>query len=468
MGQSGFAVFAEGKMEKTIAERLGEFCESLSYDEIPEPVLVKAKELILDTIGICVGSSKIDFGMAALRLIAGWGGLPESSLIGLRCMVPAQNAAFANGVLGHGQDFDDTHTDSVVHPSACLVPVALALGESKGSSGKEILTAFVGGMEAMIRIGMPAHNRFHLRGFHTTSICGTFGSTLVTARLTGLDCKKMIEALGISGSFTSGLLECIPSGSGAKRLHAGWAGLCGVVAAEFASVDYTGPGSVFEGRLGLYNSFLRGESLDFTEITKGLGTEWEILNVRPKLYPCCHYLQSYLDCMSYLRKQYRLRPEDVVKIDCRVAQGAVNIVCEPWENKLSPKTGYDGRFSLPFAVSLMLSKGRAGVEEFSERYLEDVEIKELMRRVHYEVEPSFEVKDMPGWITLRLRNGEKVDHRINQVRGDGLHPIQRKELFEKFQRNAVSLGREKSQRIGEQILRFEALRGIGDLMKELS
>jgi 2-methylcitrate dehydratase PrpD len=213
---------------------------------------------------------------------------------------------------------------------------------------------------------------------------------------------------------------------------------------------------------------LRGESLDFTEITKGLGTEWEILNVRPKLYPCCHYLQSFLDCMSSLRKQHRLRPEEVAQIDCRVAQGAVNIVCEPWEKKLSPKTGYDGRFSLPFAVSLMLSKGRAGVEEFSERYLEDVEIKELMRRVRYEVEPSFEVKDMPGWIILRLRNGEKVEHRIDQVRGDALHPIQREELFEKFQRNAVSLGREKGQRTAEQILGFEALRGVGDLMKELS
>jgi len=455
-------------MEQTIAEEIAEFHEALSYERIPEPVVEKAKELILDTIGICIASSKMDFGSAALSLIAGWGGLAESSLIGSTFKVPAQNAAFANGVLGHGQDYDDTHTDSVVHPSACLVPVALAVGERNGCSTREILTAFVAGMEAMIRIGMPAHNRFHLRGFHTTSICGTFGSALVTARLTGLDCKKMIEALGISGSFTSGLLECIPSGSWAKRLHAGWAGLCGVVAAELAGAGYTGPGTVFEGRLGLYNSFLRGESLDFTEIIKGLGSEWEILNVRPKLYPCCHYLQSFLDCMSSLRKQHPLRSEEVAQIDCRVAQGAVNIVCEPWEKKLSPKTGYDGRFSLPFAVSLMLSRGRAGVEEFSERYLGDVEIKELMRRVRYEVEPSFEVKDMPGWITLRLRNGEKVDHRIDQVRGDALHPIQREELFEKFQRNAASLGREKSQRIGEQILGFEGLRGIGDLMKELS
>jgi 2-methylcitrate dehydratase PrpD len=455
-------------MEKTIAERMGEFCESLSYERIPEPVLEKAKELILDTLGICVASAKMDFGIAALRLIAGWGGLAESTVIGISSKVPAPHAAFANGVLGHGQDYDDTHTDSVVHPSACLVPVALALGERNGSPAKEVLTAFVGGMEAMIRIGMPAHNRFHLRGFHTTSICGTFASALVTARLAGWDRRKMIEALGISGSFTSGLLECIPSGSWAKRLHAGWAGLCGVVAAELAGVGYTGPGTVFEGRLGLYNSFLRDETMDLSEIFKGLSKEWEILNVRPKLYPCCHYLQSYLDCMSNLRKQHRLRPEDIAGIDCRVAQGAVNIVCEPWEKKLSPKTGYDGRFSLPFAVSLMLTKGRAGVEEFSEKYLEDGEIKSLMNRVSYQVEPSFEVKDMPGWITLRLKNGDTLDHRINQVRGDALHPIQREELLEKFARNTASLDHAKGQRIAERIFEFERLEGMGDLMRELS
>ena len=455
-------------MEKTIAERMAEFCESLSYEKIPGPVLEKAKDLILDTAGICIASSKMDFGTAVLRLITGWGGQPESSLIGSGTKVPAPNAAFANGVLGHGQDYDDTHTDSVVHPSACLVPVALAAGEKNGSSAKEVLTAFVAGMEAMIRIGMPAHNKFHLRGFHTTSICGTFGSALVTARLAGWDRRKMIEALGISGSFTSGLLECIPAGSWAKRLHAGWAGLCGVVAAELTGVGYTGPGTVFEGRLGLYHSFLRDERIDLTEIFKGLGTEWEILNVRPKLYPCCHYLQAFLDAMSFLRKQHRLRPEDVAGIDCRIAQGAVNIVCEPWEKKCSPKTGYDGRFSLPFAVSLMLAKGKAGTEEFSERYLEDGDIKALMSRTSYAVEPSFEVKDMPGWIILKLRNGEKVDHRINPVRGDALHPIEREELLEKFDRNTAFLGHERSQSIAERIVEFERLRGIGDLMRELS
>jgi 2-methylcitrate dehydratase PrpD len=456
------------KVEETIAERFSDFTYELTFEAIPREIIEKTKDLILDTLGICTASSKMDFGSAALGLTAGWGGLPESSLIGLETKVPAQNAAFANGVLGHGQDYDDTHTESVVHPSACLVPVALSVGEKMSSSGKDILTALVGGLEVMIRIGMPALNRFHLRGFHTTSICGTFASSLVTAKLMELDRDKMVEALGISGSFTSGLLECIPSGSWAKRLHAGWAGLCGVVAAQLASGGYTGPKTVFEGHLGLYNSFLRSEPIDLTTIFQDFGTEWEILNVRPKLYPCCHYLQSYLDCMSYMRKRYSLQSKDIAKIDCKVAQGAVNIICEPWERKISPKTSYDARFSLPFAVSLMQAKGKAGVEEFSERYLEDGEIKGLMASVRYEVEPSFQVKDMPGYIALTFKNGDKLDYRIDRVRGDASHPISREELVEKFCGNSISLSQDKSQRIAKQILGFEWIKRIGDLMGELS
>ncbi len=457
-----------GSMEETIAENLSGFIHELVYKNIPQEVVEKAKDLILDTSGICIASSKMDFGKAALNLITGWGGTPESSLIGSERKVPAQNAAFANGVLGHGQDYDDTHTESVVHPSACLVPVALAVGEKTGASGKEILAALIGGLEVMIRIGMPALNRFHLRGFHTTSICGTFASALATAKLMGMDRKKIVETLGISGSFTSGLLECIPSGSWAKRLHAGWAGLCGIVAAELANTGYTGPKTVFEGKLGLYHSFLRAESLDLGVIFKGLGTDWEVLNVRPKLYPCCHYLQSYLDCVSFMRKEFRLDPKDITRIDCKVAQGAVNIICEPWEKKISPKTSYDAKFSLPFAISLMLTRGKAGVEEFSERYLGDEEIQCLMTKAHYEVGPSYLVKDMPGYVLVKLKNGDHHEYEIKQVRGDAFHPIQREELLRKFMENTAFLDEDRRKRIVENIFKIDRLKRMDELMKEIS
>ncbi len=427
----------------------------------------KTKDLILDTLGICVASSKLDFGQSILHLVQTWGGVPESSLVGSEAKVPAQNAAFANGILGHGLDYDDTHTESVVHPSACLVPVALAVGEKTESSGKEILTALVAGLEVMIRIGMPAVNRFHMRGFHTTSICGTFASAVVTGKLMGLDPGKMNHALGISGSFTSGLLECLSSGSWAKRLHAGWGGLGGIISAQLAQASYTGPVAIFEGRLGLYNSFLRSEQLDLDLIFKALGKGWEVLNIRPKLYPCCHYLQSFLDCVVFLRRGHKIDHRAIQEIKCKVSEGAANIICAPWEKKLAPQTGYESKFSLPYAVSLMFVKEKGGLEEFSGTYLEDPEIRTLMGKVTYEVDPSLKVKDMPGAVTVVLRDGTMLKHQISQVRGDADHPISREEILEKFHNNFdTSLGREKVEQIEEQILTLEQQNNIIGLISQ--
>ncbi len=454
-------------MSHSIAERLAQFSHGLSYDDIPPEVIEKTKRLILDTIGVCIGSTRIDFGRAALQLAAGWGGAPESTLIGRRTRVPAQSAAFCNGVLGHGQDYDDTHTESVVHPSAALVPVALAVAERAGSSGRETVAALVGGMEATIRIALPALNRFHLRGFHTTSIAATFGAALIAARLERMGLERTVEAVGISGSFTSGLLECIPAAAGAKRLHAGWGALCGIVAAQLAVGGYTGPSTVFEGKLGVYNSFLRGEALDLSVIFNGLGRDWEILNVRPKLYPCCHYLQSFLDAAAALRREHRLRAEDIANISCRVAPGAVNIVCEPWEKKMNPITGYDARFSLPFAVALMLTKGRAGVAEFAEENFADPRIRQLMSKVGYEAEPRYQVKDMPGWIEVTLKNGARHVQEIPEVRGNARNPVALEELLEKFHANTAFSGRAASSRIAEEILAFETLPDIGGFMARL-
>lgn len=454
-------------MAQTIAERLAQFTYGLAFEQIPPEVVEKLKRLVLDTLGVCLGSTQLDFGKAALELVSRWGGAAEATLIGEHASVPAHHAALCNGILAHGQDYDDTHTESVVHPSAALVPAALAAGERAHRSGREVLAALAGGMEATIRIGMPALNRFHLRGFHTTSIAATFGAALIAARLDGIGLRRTVDAAGIGGSFTSGLLECIPAAAGAKRLHAGWAGLCGIVAAELARAGYTGPATVFEGKLGLYPSFLRGESLDLGVVLEGLGREWEILNVRPKLYPCCHYLQSFLDAAAALRREQRLAPDDIAQITCSVAEGAVNIVCEPWQKKLDPQTGYDARFSLPFAVALMLAKGRAGVAEFSEESLGDPLVRQLMSKVSYRVEPRYAVRDMPGRVELRLRDGTIRSCEIPQVRGDARHPVALEELLAKFHANTEHLGRPAAARLAEEILGFERLADVRGWMRRL-
>lgn len=419
----------------TLSESLWRHACALHRDSLPVPVIEKIKDLTLDTIGVALGSAQLEFGVAARALVRSWESSGGASIIGDVRRVPAHAAALANGVLAHGQDFDDTHTESVTHPSACIVPAALAVAESRGASGRDMIAATAAGLESMIRLALPARNQFHLHGFHTTSIAGTFAAAIVAARLYGLNDTAATNAIGVAGSFTSGLLECIPTGTGSKRLHAGWAAMGGIMAADFAASGLTGPATVFEGRLGLFNSFLRGESIELSEILEGFGDDWMLLDTRPKLYPCCHYLQSFIDCVRRLRDERGVRSTDVASIHCRVAAGSVNMICTPWSAKQAPRDMYETKFSLPFAIAIALHDGRTGSTEFTLDNAQRPEIAALMSRISFEVDPAFSVKDMPGDVEVSLLDGRTERCVQPCVRGDRTAPISRAELIEKFHDN---------------------------------
>ena len=142
-------------------------------------------------------------------------------------------------------------------------------------------------------------------------------------------------------------------------------------------------------------------------------------------------------------------------------------MCEPWRNKLDPKTGYDARFSLPFAVALMLARGKAGVAEFSEESFSDSVIRRLMTKVRYQAEPKYEVKDMPGWIEVTLEDGSRHSWEIPAVRGDARNPVALDELLEKFHANTGFLGRDEGSRIAGEILALDSSRDVRGFMERL-
>jgi len=451
-------------MDSSITQQLVSRTAALQWDDLPPAVQEKAKLLLLDTLGVAIAAVPTDYGTAARALVGGWGGNAQATLIGTGQRGTAHHAALYNGILSHGEDYDDTHTAAVVHASAALVPAVLAAAESAGASGRATLVALALAAETAIRVALPANNGFHLHGFHTTAVTTPFGAALAAARLRGLDAAGQVNALGIAGSFASGLLECVPAAAGSKRLHAGWAAANGLIAAEFAGAGTTGPASVFEGKFGLYNAFLRGEGIDAGQVIDGLGSHWHMLDLSPKLYPACHYVQAFLDAAKLLRDQ-GVRAAEVTRIDCRIAQGGVNIVCEPWASKITPRTGYDTRFSLPFAVASMLVTGKGGAEQFSDAACQDPAIVALMRKIHYSVDAAYLVKEMPAALDITLSDGRVLGHEIRHGRGDALHPIPRAELLAKFEGNTAALGARQSAVLSDMIDGLDKLDNIGALMR---
>jgi len=419
----------------TCAHRLSEFTHALHFDTIPHAVRENIALRVLDTVGIALASTREDFAPPVLGLVETWGG-GDCTVIGSKIRASVPMATLANGSLAHGLDYDDAHILAICKPSAVVVPTALALAESVGLDGATILTAMAAGYETMARLGMAASGEFHTRGWHATAVCGTFAATLVAGKCLGLSPSELTAALGIAGSLASGVLECLEDGSWVKRLHAGWAGHSGAVAAGLARRGFTGPATIFEGRFGFYRTFL-GNVPDSAQITGDLGSRWETLQVAFKPYPCCHYNHAYMDCAARLRREHALTPEAIDSVECQVPAPEVPIVCEPLAAKRRPRTAYDAQFSLPYAVAVALVEDEVGLEAFSLERIRNERLLALASKVHYTVAPASTFpKSFPGRILVRLTDGRVLEAEEPFNRGSAENPLGRDDIVAKFRRNA--------------------------------
>jgi 2-methylcitrate dehydratase PrpD len=422
----------------TAAERIASFSTTIDYDDIPAPVIDAAKLHVLDTLGCGLAASALGIATEGRTAMTELGGDPQASVIGHGATVPAASAAFANAMLCHGLDYDDTHSDSVAHVSTVVAPVAAAVGEADGVDGRELLTAIVAGNEIVTRIGMAASGAFHKRGFHPTAICGIFGGTAVAMRLAGCDARKTASALGIAGSFAGGLFAYLEDGTATKPMHAAWAAHGSVLAARVAALGAEGPPSVLEGRFGLYHAFLgakQGE-VDIEGQLADLGERWETPRIAYKPYPACHFMHGSLGATASLLDE--LSPDDVEDVVVTVPEAGVSLVLEPASAKVAPRTEYEGKFSLQYSTAAMLVHGRVGVQTYTQEALADPSTLELAKRVRYEVKdyPTYPAA-FPGGVSVRTKDGRTLEADFPHQQGGPENPMSAEEVRAKFRENAL-------------------------------
>ena len=267
----------------------------------------------------------------------------------------AAQAAFANGVLAHSLDYDDTHLPSVLHPSASVVPAALAAAEHAGASGEQVVRAVAVGLEVAVRLGMAGYDEqlgnsvFFEHGQHATSITGAMGSAVAASLLYGADEKGVVDALGLTASMASGVIEANRTGGTVKRLHCGLAAQAGVTAAQLVRRGFTGPPTVLEGRFGFFEAWLHGQFFP-DAVTDGLGDDWSVPGIFFKPYPANHFTHTSIDAGRAFRER-GVRPEDVASITIGAPTAVIRTIGQPIEVKRAPETGYQAQFSGPYAVT---------------------------------------------------------------------------------------------------------------------
>jgi 2-methylcitrate dehydratase PrpD len=372
--------------------------------------------------------------------------------------------------MSQGLQYDDTHNETIIHISSPNVAAALALGEVHGHSGQDVLTAIALGNELTCRFGVIAPGRFHKNGFHPSGIFGTLGVTGTTARLMKLDPAVTVNALGIAGSFSSGIIECWTDGTDTQFVHPGWSAQAGIKAVLLARAGITGPASVLEGRFGLFASHVQDRSVpyDFARATRDLGTVWESRNTSFKPYPNAHVIHSFVDALLALRREHGLTAADVASIECPIAPYMIGVCCEPVAEKLEPSNDTRARVSLQWSIAEAMVKGRLRYDAYSPENLADPEIRDLVRRVTYrpdETAPGTE--RYKGWVEIKLKDGRTLDRVQENNHGSLADPMTPAEIREKFTENASqALPAAKVAAIVEAVDRLDAaadVRGLIDL-----
>ena len=418
------------------SQAIGRFVHGLSIGDIPPSIQKKAKLVYLDTLGVALASSTMDFGGMVTRVAQALGGSPNSRLIGCANKVAAANAVLANGTLAHGLDYDDTLEEAIVHTGCCAGMTALAVGEEVGADGRSVLEAAVAGTEVMCKIGIVAPGKFHARGFHPTALCSTFGAAAAAGKLYGLELSQWTDAFGLCGSQSSGIIEYLADGTWTKRMHPGWAAHGGVIATLLAREGFRGPGKVFEGTHGFFQSFGGPAEYRFEKLLE-LGKIWETPRLTFKSYPCGSISHPYMDCALKLKQKYAAAPEQIVEVVCRTAQGPVPRLWEPLADKQRPASSYGAKFSLPYCIAVMLIRGRAGLEEFTDNAIRDPSVLALAKKVRYELDPSIDYpRHFSGHVKMRLLDGRILEENQPHPRGGLEDPLPPEEIESKFRANA--------------------------------
>jgi 2-methylcitrate dehydratase PrpD len=464
--------------ERTLAQRLGEFAVRSRYERLPDEVVDSVGKRVLDITGIMVAAAPLETSRAARRWVAEQGGRPQATAVGLPDLLPAPLAAFVNGVLAHSLDYDDTHLPSVLHPSASVVPAALAAGEAAGAGGRATTAAIAVGLEVCVRLGMAGYDqrsgrsRFFEQGQHATSICGAMGGAAAAALLFDLGADGVAHALGVAASMASGVIEANRTGGTVKRLHCGWAAHAAVSAAQLVAHGFTGPPTVLEGRFGFFRAWLHGDP-DAAAITAALGERWSVPGIFFKPYPANHFTHAGIDAARALRDG-GLDTGRIASIQLGVPAPVVRTVGEPIATKRAPQTGYMAQFSGPYTVVAGLLGGGGlgvGLDDFTDELARDPRRRALMALV--EVVPDERCTALfphqfPAVVRVRTRDGAELVERVHTTRGGPQRPLSFEELATKFRDNAGRLlPPEDVERVRETCARLATLTDLGDLLAPL-
>ena len=441
---------------------------------MPTKAVDEAKRCLIDGFGVVLAGATVHGSAIVREQIKASGAQNGATVLGPEKIVAtAAHAALANGASGHAMDYDDTQLSTtpdrvfglLTHPTVPVLAAALAVAERLNVSGRTFLEAFLIGFEVECKVAEAIKPDHYLHGFHSTGTIGAFGAVASAARLLKLPPGQLPHALGIAASMSSGIR--VNFGSMTKPLHAGRAAENGVTAAELASRGFTAGDEPLDGEWGFFQ--VLGGGADVPRIVPTLGNPFSIVDpgVSVKPYPCGSLGHPTMDAMLKLVTDHDVKPEQIARVRVRAGSNILN----PLRYKTA-KTELEAKFCLPFMMSAIALRRRAGIREFTDEFVASAPVQAMMTKVDTVFDQQIEARGfdkMRSIVDVDLADGRKLSQPSDErYRGGPEKPFTRAELHEKFTDCAsLVLSADRIKRALDAIESVERLANIRELVSAL-
>jgi 2-methylcitrate dehydratase PrpD len=418
-----------------VALDLAEHIVDTRFENLPAEVVAVTKKFIADSVGVGLAGSGSPGNAEIIAMLNEWGGRQDSRVFVYGSKLPAPMAAFANSLLIHSADYDDTFDKTATHTNVTTLPAALAISEMLGCSGKEVITAVALGVDLICRLAMASH-LFH--GWHNTTTLGIFGAVAAAGKLLNLDSTRMRNALGIAYSQASGNRQGREDGAQTKRLQPAFATQAGVTSALLSQKGISGATNIFQGQWGffsLYRDYAQVFEPDHwaSALTDGLGSRFEGVSLGAKPYPCVRCSHAPIDGALALAKKYDIVPDQISRVTVYTNERVIDTAGRPFVIRSNPEV--DAKFSIPYTIAVALTNRRVTLNDFKEETITKPDLIQLAEKVNVEIGPEFQGTTStmgPIDIRIHLTNGDIHATRVEIASGHPDNPMSEQAHLDKF------------------------------------
>ena len=458
-----------------LTQEICDFTAGLDLADIPQDVLVRGRIHMLDTLGLALagGNSPVCGILGDYASRNSVQGAAPVFATGAR-FAPAM-AALINGTAMHADNFDDTAPQPTpdrnggIHASAGVLAAALAVAEftgaeASGADGAKVSTAFHAGCEIACKLNHAIDQRHYQGGFHVTSTLGVFGAAIAAAKILGLTTEQTGHALTFASSRSAGVRASF--GTMVEQMHTGLAAEGGVVAAELAQGGLVGTGAIFEAPSGFMAA--AGGGFEPGAIVGRLGRPWAIVDpgTSIKPWPNGSLVHPAMTLFAEMVAEHGLSAESIDRVTVRTNERIAKTLIAAL-----PADSMQARFSIPFALAVLLIEGRAGIDAFTDAMVRRPDIRATMERIDHvaydTVEDGF--TNVTTFVEIACKDGTKHEGRADFALGSAQAPMSYDDVADKTRGCAAAAGwpKQKTEALIAAVARIEEIGDVREVTQHL-